>query len=143
MLSLISTGSPLKELALEPSRGKGHIPLRAFQPTFWNPFSLPKIVQNLTKLRLILSIDSFPLDSLNRCAYVGGYVARTLAAATGLESFFINFHWANDGDDDLGMTNFESILGGCQFPRLKSLILASFDSTAEELIRFFKTSKAL
>ena len=58
----------------------------------WNPFSLPKIVQNLTKLRLILSIDSFPLDSLDRRAYIGGHVARTLAAATGLESLFINFY---------------------------------------------------
>ena len=80
---------------------------------------------------------------MNRRSYIEGHAARVLATAPELESLFIALNLGNVRPDDLGVTNFESILGCCRFRRLKSLILGGFNSTAEELIQFFEGSKDL
>ena len=73
------------------------------------------------------------------------HIAQTLSAATKLKVLCINAHWdKNHSRYRPGRpTKFQEILGECQFPQLRSLILQGFTSTERELVRFLRGSSYL
>ena len=126
------------ELVLNPAY-RGWVTRGGFDNTLQQPFALQDIFQHFRKLRLGFSI----VDNL-----VEKHIAQTLSTATNLKSLCVNAVWDGDEDDDLGYrpggpTSFQEIVGECEFPRLKCLMLEGFDSTEAELVRFLRGSSHL
>ena len=124
------------ELALAPL-GKGYIPRGGFDNTLQQPFSLQEIFQRFRKLRLGFRVN---VDLVEK------HIAQMLSAATQLKLLCVTLWWDayNIGRYRRGEpTVFQEILGKCQFPQLRSLILGGFDSTEGELVGFLRGSSRL
>ncbi|CAD6590192.1 MAG: hypothetical protein ASARMPREDX12_004223 [Alectoria sarmentosa] len=129
MLALWSSRQTLKELATLPTTS--YLSLRCFEMGIRRPYSLCDIFQSLTNLRLDICIGSQPGDTLGTRCYTNGYVSQALSAARNLEFLCL---WANVATESINyelITIFQSLLGTCRFPKLRSLILNS--KTWEEL----------
>ncbi|KAK0509697.1 hypothetical protein JMJ35_008091 [Cladonia borealis] len=136
MMGLAATGSQITELALAPL-SRGYVPRGGFDNTLQQPFSLQEIFQRFRKLRLGFRVN----DGL-----VEKHIAQTLSAATQLKSLCVILCWDayNFGKRRCGgPTVFQEILGECQFPQLRSLILDGFGSTEGELVGFLRGSSRL
>ena len=105
---------------------EGYVPHGGFENTLQQPFELRDIFQHFRKLRLNFNP---PLEN----------VAPTLSTATKLKSLCINV----DGYGPRGPTIFKEIIGECEFPQLRSLILEGFTSTEAELLDFLHCSSHL
>lgn len=144
MLAWWAVGSPVRELAVE---SWAYLPLRSFVSTVQKPCELNQMFQNLTKLPLNMLIafrePGFD-DVLHVRSFEEGLVSKALSSANNLRCLYITTRIGDDYDEDnQTMTLFQVILGTCQFPKLKSLILVSLDSTMEELFKFLGASKQL
>lgn len=142
MLASWAVGTLVRELAVDSG---ANLPLRSFLDTE-KPWNLYLIFQSLTKLRLNLVID---LDSSGREDYMDadcfrrGLVSHALSGAKNVRCLYIKAIIRIDLDEYKPMTPFQTILGTCQFPKLRSLILSGFDSTTEELLTFLGASTQL
>lgn len=142
MLAWWVVGSPIRELAVE-SRG-AYLPLRSFvNNTVERPHEVGPLFQSLTKIRLDLLIDPGSGNEMDACCFQEGDVSHALSSAKNLQCLYIRAKIGNHLDAYKPMTPFQSILGTCQFPALRSLIFNSIDSTLEELIKFLGASSQL
>ena len=74
------------------------------------------------------------------------HIAQTLSTATNLKSLCIMLNWAGYYDmrcTATGPTAFKEIIGECEFPQLRSLMLHAFISTEAELIGFLHSASHL
>ena len=142
MLAWRAVGSPVRELAVE---SYTCLPLRSFVNTVQTPWKLRLFFQGLTKLRLDLLIETEPSQNyfLNNCSFQEGRVSLALAGAKNLQCLDILTNYRKSWVESKPMTPFQSILGTCQFPKLRSLKLWRLHSTMEELLGFFEASKQL
>ena len=142
MLAWRAVGSPVRELAVEPYTC---LPLRSFVNTVQTPWKLGLFFQGLTKLRLDLLIETEPSQNyfLDNCSFQEGRVSLALAGAKNLQCLYILTKYSNPWVEIKPMTPFQSILGTCQFPKLRSLKLWNLHSTMEELLGFLEASKQL
>lgn len=142
MLALWAVGSPVRELAVE-SRG-AYLPLRSFAyDTVEKPRELGPLFQSLTKIRLDLLIEPGSGNQEDAYVFEKGHVSHALSSAKNLQCLYISAKTGDDLDKYKPMTAFQSILGTCQFPALRSLIFNSLHSTLEELTTFLESSKRL
>ncbi|KAL9133874.1 MAG: hypothetical protein Q9175_004947 [Cornicularia normoerica] len=140
MLALWAVGTPIRELAVE---SRADLPLSSFVNAMEMPVELNLVFQNLTKLRLNLFINAAPGHSYDTFCFKGGWVSKSLSGAKSLQCLYIRANIGDNLDKFKPMTPFQTILGTCQFPKLRSLILNSFESTMEELLTFLGASQQL
>ena len=133
--ALSTTQANIRELTMEPDNmclGTKSVPFEMLSRAILS-------FRNLTKLRLSLIRDT---DQLYGSRHVHRNVAKVLSNATNLESLSLDI-----SDVKLPPSSrcslFQDILGRCKFPKLRSLILAFFTSSDEELLRLLNHSTRL
>ena len=146
LLALSATSTYVPEITMETIKETEYVDYKALDAS---AFRLPPLAlceaklcfAALTKLRLSLTIDPGNFTSGGRTSCVHRNLPKLLRAAVNLECLAIEVY----GWDTVtgGTSSFNSILGRCKFLRLRSLILAFFDSTEQELLRLLKYSTDL
>ena len=139
--ALSTTHANVRELTMEPDDMYLSTDTAAFS---MSPYGLSQAIltfQNLTKLRLSLIGDIEGVVTDVATPHVRN-IAKLLNNAINLESLSLD-----QCDEEIGPP-FESLplqqfLGQCKFPKLRSLILAYFTSSDEELLRLLNHSKRL
>lgn len=102
--------------------------------------NLSPMTSNLAKLALSLESVS-PAD---KEVIANGTVASVLASATKLESFFLRTTMErSSGIFVRDYSNFEDLLQGCHFPKLRSLFLGGQESHDLSLMKFLRHSPSL
>ena len=145
MLAMSAAKTTITELAIlhqsqEHSPQGSCLTKDAFEMTTRQSYHLTLQLQCLTKLRMRLS-DRREIAIKNPRA--GRPIAEALSSAVNLQSLFmegVRSELAFGHDTPTTMSTF---LGGCEFPKLKCLILASMSLTEYELDDFLKTSPCL
>ena len=140
MLAWWAVGNPVRELATE---SQACLPFAHFFNPVQKPWDFGLLFQSLTKLRLNLSIDPDPEYPEETSCFQQGGISLALSGAKSLQCLYILATLGQNVDEYRPMTPFQTILGTCQFPKLRSLILNSLDSTSEELLTFLEASKQL
>ncbi|CAF9942668.1 hypothetical protein IMSHALPRED_004350 [Imshaugia aleurites] len=140
MLAWWTVGSPVRELAVESWTG---LPLRSFANTVQKPNKSDLLLQNLKKLQLDLLFDL--KDSMYEKCFRERCASQIHSGLNSLQILFsrMSVEFETDLDQYKPMTPFQTILGTCQFPKLRSLSLNSLDSTMEELLTLLESSKQL
>ena len=99
-------------------------------------------LQHLTKLRIrVRDLGGEPIQA--QPSHHSGVVARALQYAINLKSLFFEGEERVFSSDSDTLTSMSESLGGCQFPKLTSLILKHMDSREDELLDFLKSSPGL
>ena len=98
-------------------------------------------LQNLTKLRLRFSRDERQPPA--RHSDPDRVVGETLSVAVNLETLFIEGDFLDEANHPDSRSMVSGVLGGCRFPKLRSLILKMMDSREDELLEFLNTSPCL
>lgn len=140
MLAISAAKSTVTDFAIIHDGNNSFLTKHAFVMTARQSRYFDLQFQNLTKLRLRFSQNAV---SSNQGPNPDMVIGKTLSVAVNLESLYM------EGDDPI-MANypdyptiFSGVLGGCRFPKLRSLILVTIDSEEEELLEFLKTSPCL
>lgn len=147
MLALHATSSAITKLDIQIH--KPWDALSALLPVSAFDTSIPQYrytilrLSTMTKLRFDLGIDD--RGSADGEVFYQRDVARALANARNLECLYISL--ASDFEPLLRAPNlvntFDGILGGCRFPKLKSLVLKGFNVHPAELSGFLQSSATL
>lgn len=122
-----------QEVALDPN---------AFQLSVHQRSQALHVLPTLTKLQLGLGIGHVSGESREEFLEAG--TSRFLVHATKLKALAINI-----GQDTLDSsletvpTSFQAVFDGCAYPSLRTLILSSFDTRAQEFLAFLEGSKDL
>ncbi len=140
MLAWWAVGNPVRELAVE---SQASLPLAPSFDPVQKPWDFGLLFQSLTKLRLNLCISPGSEHPEETSCFQQGSVSLALSGAKSLQCLYIEAKLGEDLDNYRPMTPFQTILGTCQFPKLRSLVLSSLDSTSEELLTFLEASKHL
>ena len=145
MLAISAAKTTITELAMlhrsqERSPQESFLTKDAFELTTQQFCNFILQLQHLTKLRMRLS-DRTRITTQN--SYASRPIAEVLSLAYNLQSLFIEgvrseLEFGHDTP-----TTMSSFLGGCEFPKLRSLTLASMSLTEHELDDFVKTSPLL
>ena len=99
-------------------------------------------LQHLTKLRMRLDDEDEETQSQN--SYASQPIAKALSSAINLESLFIEGNCCSEYvPREFALTTMSNFLGGCQFAKLRSLILKFMNSKDDELLEFLESSPAL
>lgn len=138
MLALWTVGFPVKEIAV---KSWVNLPMKSFVNAEKRPYELGLLFKSLTKLRLHLRMD--PADPVGIYCSRDGLVARALSGAKSLQYLHIRTQIDPLLNNPELKTPFQASLGSCQFPKLRSLILHSYESTMEELLTFLGASEQL
>ena len=139
--ALSTTKANVRELTMEPDEMCLGTDSAAFSMSPWGLSQAILSFRNLTKLRLSLIDDTeYFMPGVDTC-HVFRNVAKLLGNAINLESLSLDI--SSDGDPPTSSSLFQEILGQCKFPKLRSLILAFFTSSDEELLRLLSHSKRL
>ena len=139
MLAISVAKSTITELALTNHRERAFRYEDSLVMTARQFSSLKSQFQSLTKLRLGFGLCP------DKNHYDGSTVAKALSVAVNLESLSI------EADSPFPCTTqrlpaptmMSSLLGGCKFPKLKSLLLRFVDSRDDEFLGFLKNSPRL
>ena len=143
MLAWWAVGSPVRELLVESSTG---LPLRSFVNTVQRPCEMDLLFRGLTTLQLDLHVEPGEPsigDSMDDCSFREGSVSQALSTMKSLQCLYISAKFGSNLEKYKPMTLFQTILGTCQFPKLRLLVLSSIKSTMEELLSFLGSSKQL
>ena len=132
--ALSVTDSNIRELTMLPEDRKDMVTTSAFSLTSRELKQVKLRFQTLTSIRLLYAWEP---DFIDARSYTN--LAKLLSCAVNLE------HLALAGiDDDLAdRCQLQEVLGGCAFPKLKSLILGFFEFSEAELLRLLTPSKGL
>ena len=123
-----------------PSGEEGFLAKDAFEMTPRLSHCVTLLLQQLTKLRLRLSHERrFSRIELRDARRP---IAKALSVAVNLESLFIEGRQFGHACDS-NPTTMSNFLGGCHFPKLRSLILSAMNSNEDELLGFLKGSPCL
>ena len=146
MLAMSAAKTTITELAMlhqsqERSPHESFLTRNAFEMTTQQSYHLTLQLQSLTKLRMRLSDRRGGIVISKPRA--GRPIAEALSSAVNLQSLFIEGVRSELAFGHDTTTTMSSFLGGCEFPRLRSLILASMSLTEYELDDFLKTSPCL
>ena len=114
----------------------------AFSMSPWGLSQAILSFRNLTKLGLFLIGDTKQFTNDVDTHRVHENVAKLLSNAINLESLSLDLPKRKSGTRS-SCPLFQDILGQCKFPKLRSLILAFFASSDEELLRLLNHSKRL
>ncbi|KAL6713744.1 hypothetical protein ACLMJK_008236 [Lecanora helva] len=109
-------------------------------------------LKNLTKLHIQITQDRCTKKYLYRddhCVRERDCVAKVLAWASNLKSLYLGgwcefepeYDWPTD--DEADSADLRSLLGGCHFPKLQTLILHNLTATEDHLFRFLQGSSSL
>ena len=94
---------------------------------------------NLSKLRLAVHEHRF-VGNLSRT----GIIAEVLSQAQNLECLFLEKHFYDDWmDADQGQSVFRLMLGGCDLPKLRVLVLEDTNLEGDELLSFLRNSPGM
>lgn len=94
------------------------------------------VFPTLTKLHLDLNSQTEEPDRLALQSRRERHTATALSAAINLEALYLRV-WDDDRDPQM---EFDVILGGCRYPRLKSLMLEGLVATEDQLTHFVQSS---
>ena len=134
--ALSVTDSNISELTMLPEDRETMVTTFAFSMTSGELKQVKLRFQTLTKIRLLFAWNP---ESIAAGTYTN--VAKLLSCAVNLE------HLALAGIDDEAEDDcrcpLQGSLGGCAFPKLKSLILGFFEFSEAELLRLLTPSKGL
>lgn len=138
MFSIPPAGTrKIRELVMEPagsSDGFFMVPLERFDEPSCFTFQVSVLMANLIKLRL--DVDELPHHG-DRSMQQNRILVRFLAQGKNLECLALNFRTSN------GDTMFCRTLGGCQFPKLRILVLERAGMMGDELLPFIANSPRL
>lgn len=96
------------------------------------------VFSTLVRLQLAIGIDYEPITA--RCPRED-HAAKALSSAINLECFYMSLYCLEAKPFNMNeSTEFSLILGGCQFPKLKSLMLKNFRANEDELLPFILAS---
>ena len=119
---------------------EGFLAKDAFEMTPRLSHCVTLLLQQLTKLRLRLSHERrFSRTQLRDARRP---IAKALSVAVNLESLFIEGYQFGHASDS-NPTTMSNYLGGCHFPKMRSLILSTMSSNEDELLGFLKGSPCL
>ncbi|KAL9133873.1 MAG: hypothetical protein Q9175_004946 [Cornicularia normoerica] len=147
MHALHATRSTITELDIQVHKPKKDtsalLAVSAFSASVPQSRYLTNRLSTMTKLRFDLGIDA--RSTADEEVFNRKDVAKALATARNLECLYISL--PDDFEDTLqdpdSPRTFDAILGGCQYPKLKSLVLECFDANEAELLGFLKCSTKL
>ena len=143
VLSAISTTKAnVRELTMEPYELCVSTDSAAFSMSPWGLSQALLSFRNLTKLRLSLIGDTEQFTNDVDTRRVHPNVAKLLSNAINLKSLSLDIS-DRRFRPRYSCPLFQDILGQCKFPKLRSLILAFFASSDEELLRLLNHSKRL
>lgn len=133
MQALSLTKVRVKELISDQPGADGRlIPCGAFNTSHGRAGNFHESLRELIKLQLTLTEHDYEDQTSTNDAVIKGNVAKILAAAINLEQLHLE-------SDNKNWPLFESILGGCRFPKLKSLELWYISSTEDQLLDFLRS----
>lgn len=141
MLALSTTKSSITSIVAMPQGYEGLLPITTLMTTERESYHLTACFANLKRLRLSLTLVRTNNDPLRGKFGSGDIVARAISAAVNLESLFIETRHGEGMQEPT--TTMESILGGCQFPKLECLILMYMSSEEQQLLDFLSGSRHL
>ena len=135
--ALPATNANVRELTMEPRDMELGTRTAAFSMSSGNLGQAKLCFQILTKIRFTLIIDDERFSDHVPMRFFHQNIAKLLSSAVNLQSLLL------DIDDQAGIirpgySTLREILGQCKFPKLRSLILAFFSSSDEELLRVLK-----
>jgi len=143
LVSLLATNARVPEITMEAEHENQGL---SFDTSVFQlpPSQLRDVThyfEALSRLRLMLEArPSFAKDG--RPCYVHPKLITVLSAATNLECLYLEIDAAWENNHHV-TSSIQAILGECCFPKLRSLILAFFQSTAGDLMRVLKQSPKL
>ena len=140
--ALSTTKANVRELAMESDDLCYGTDSAAFSMSPWGLSQATLSFQNLTKLRLSLIVDTEQFANDVHTCHVHRNVANLLSNAINLESLSLDLSEKGTVFSSSHLL-FQDILGQCKFPKLRSLILASFTSSDEQLLRLLNHSRRL
>lgn len=122
-----------QEVSLDPN---------AFQLSVRQQFQALRVLPHLTKLQLSLGIGL--ISGHTREGFLEAGICRTFVHATNLKVLALSLGQDTmDFSLDTKPTSFQAVFDGCAYPSLRTLILSSFDTRAQEFITFLESSKVL
>jgi len=122
-----------QEVALDPN---------AFQLSVRQQSHALHVLPALTKLQLSLGIGH--ISGNTRKGFLEAGICRFLVHATNLKALAISMGQDTlDSSLDTNPTSFQAVFDGCAYPSLRTLILSSFDTGAQEFLTFLERSKDL
>ena len=133
--ALSVTESNISELTMLPEDRETMVATSAFSMTSRELEQVKLRFQTLTRIRLL-----FAWNSESTAARSYNNMAKLLRCAVNLEHLALAGIDEDDFDDRCPL---QGILGGCAFPKLKSLILGFFEFSEAELLRLLTPSKEL
>lgn len=139
LLTIATAQCTIKELIFDQERA---LDPSAFQLSVRQQSQALQVLPALTKLQLSLGIGHISGDT--REGFLEAGISRFLVHATKLKALAINM-----GQDTLDSslnsdpTSFHAVFDGCAYPSLRTLILSSFDTRAQEFLAFLERSKDL
>ena len=133
--ALSVTDSNISELTMLPEDRNTMVNTFAFSMMYRELEQVKLRFQTLTRIRLL-----FAWDSLSTPAQSYTNMAKLLSCAVNLEHLALA---GIDYDELEDRCPLQGVLGGCAFPKLKSLILGFFEFSEAELLRLLKPSKGL
>ena len=146
MLALHATASAITQLDIQVNKPQADTSALLSVSAFnrFTPQSRYVTFRLSTLTRLHFSLGIGPRD-INGLCFIQGDVTNTLAAARNLECLYITVapNFESLLRDLTALSTFEGILGGCRFPKLKSLVLEDFSANSTALPEFLKHSSQL
>ena len=133
--ALSVTDSNVSELTMLPENRETMVTTLAFSMTSRELDQVKLRFQTLTNIRLLFAWNP---DSKAARTYTN--IAKLLSCAVNLQHLALA--GIDEGDLDSGCP-LQGVLGGCAFPKLKSLILGFFEFSEAELLRLLAHSKEL
>ena len=144
MLALSVTKTFVEEIRSDFRSCNHPLPYSAFDASQRQAVHLQESLRYLKRLELTLTEYDYGSLRSRRSSYASRNVAKILSSAHDLEQLEI---CTGETDDSFAYeefgTRFRAFLNGCTFPKLQSLILASIESTEDELIDFLTASPGI
>lgn len=155
MLAISTAKSTIRDLAMIHETQQITYPVHSFLSkatfvmTIEQSSCLTLQLQQLLKLRIRLGQEEGEEEEEGgggvqaQTSHASSPIAKALSSAVNLESLFIEGYFQINDFRYNSLTTMSCCLGGCRFPKLRSLILRSMDSKEDELLEFLKASPNL
>lgn len=135
-LAMWSANKGVKEIVMRPHDESSSYPMRCFSELVYQcTHDIRHIFQSLTRLDLNLQING---SQFQTPYYINRGVAKVLSVAKNLEDLCLRLSYPFMQPSFSGTTPFQFCLGGCRFPKLKTIIFLTCHSSSDEKLAFLR-----
>ena len=135
-LAMWSAKKGVKEIVMRSQDESSSYPMRCFSELVCQcTYDIRHVFQSLTRLDLNLQING---SQFQTPYHINNGVAKVLSVAKNLEDLCLRLSYPFMQPSFSGTTPFQFCLGGCRFPKLKTIIFLTCHSSSDEMLAFLR-----